>query len=119
MKLKILILFVLMLLVIFLNIYLYSSSKKENFVYISNLGSINITRENSTFGESIILRNCSKDEDCSWMITNCCSENSGAKWECLNKNSHIDCQSKLVLCANFSSPMPKVDCKCINNFCTD
>ena len=116
MKHKNLILFVLMLFVIFLNFYLYFS-RRESFVYISNIGSINITKENASFKESIILRNCTKDEDCSWIIINCCPENLGAKWECLNKESYIDCKSKLVLCANFSSPKPEENCKCIEGKC--
>ncbi len=116
MKLKNLILFVIMIFVIFLNFYIYFS-KKEALVFISNIGSINITKESITFNQTIILRNCSKDEDCSWIITNCCPENFGAKWECINKESYIDCKSKMVLCANVSSPMPEGECKCIEGKC--
>jgi len=70
-----------------------------------------------TFRPTEILVNCSKDEDCDWIITNCCKEDAGAQWQCLNKNSYIDCQSKLVLCPNVSVPKPKEECKCINNTC--
>jgi len=120
-KLFIGILFLILIFVVALNIFLYFKASKLQsigIVEIEGFGSINISKEeNITFRPTEILVNCSKDEDCDWIITNCCKEDAGAQWQCLNKNSYIDCQSKLVLCPNVSVPKPKEECKCINNTC--
>jgi len=88
-------------------------------VEIKGFGNSNISKqENVTLRPTEILTNCTIDEDCDWIITNCCREDAGASWECINKNSYIDCQSKLVLCPNISVLKPKTDCKCINNTCS-
>jgi hypothetical protein len=116
------ILFLLLVFVIALNLYLYNRAitfQNLGVVEIKGFGTINISKEqNVTFTPTEILRNCTSDEDCAWMITNCCKEEMGAEWQCLNKNSYIDCKSKLVLCPNISVPKPKADCKCINNTCS-
>jgi hypothetical protein len=115
------ILFLILIFVVALNIFLYFKASKLQsieIVEIEGFGSINISKEeNITFRPTEMIANCSKDEDCDWIITNCCKEDAGAQWQCLNKNSYIDCQSKLVLCPNVSVPKPKEECKCINNTC--
>ena len=65
-----------------------------------------------------IVVNCTTDADCVWMSTNCCPEKAGAYWQCLNKQSYIDCKSKLVLCPQVISPKPKQPCKCIGGRCS-
>jgi hypothetical protein len=115
------ILFLILIFVIALNVFLYFKASKLQsigIVEIEGFGSINISKEeNIAFRPTEMIANCSKDEDCDWIITNCCREDTGAQWRCLNKNSYIDCQSKLVLCPNVSVPKPKEECKCINNTC--
>jgi hypothetical protein len=115
------VLFLILIFVIALNIFLYfRKSKIQNLgiIEIEGFGNISIQKEeNVTFRPTEIIVNCSKDEDCDWIITNCCKEEAGAQWQCLNKNSYIDCQSKLVLCPNVSVPKPKASCKCLNNTC--
>ena len=115
------ILFAVLVFVIVLNILLYfRASKIKNIavIEIEGFGTINVSKEEKTnFRSTEIILNCSKDEDCDWIITNCCKEEMGAEWQCLNKNSYIDCQSKLVLCPNISKPKPSEECKCINNAC--
>jgi len=115
------ILFLILIFVILLNIFLYIKASKNQIIEIvevKGFGNINISKEeNTTIRPTEILTNCTKDEDCDWIITNCCKEDAGALWECINKNSYIDCQSKLVLCPNVSVPKPKEECKCINNTC--
>jgi len=115
------ILFLILISVITLNVFLYFKASKLQsigIVEIKGFGRINISKEeNITLRPTDILTNCTKDDDCDWIITNCCREDAGAQWQCLNKNSHIDCQNKLVLCPNVSVPKPKEECKCINNTC--
>ena len=117
-----LILFLVLVFAISLNFYLYNraiTTQNVEIVEIKGFGAINISKEeNITFRPTETLINCSSDEDCIWMITNCCKEEMGAEWQCLNKNSYIDCESKLVLCPNISVPKPEADCKCINNTCS-
>jgi hypothetical protein len=100
------------LFVIALNIFLYfRKSKIQNLgiIEIEGFGNISIQKEeNVTFRPTEIIVNCSKDEDCDWIITNCCKEEAGAQWQCLNKNSYIDCQSKLVLCPNVTKTESKL-----------
>ncbi|MDT7858923.1 MAG: hypothetical protein RQ930_02675 [Candidatus Aenigmarchaeota archaeon] len=115
------ILFLILIFVILLNILLYTKASKNQIIEIvevKGFGNIKIYKEeNTTIRPTEILTNCTKDEDCDWIITNCCKEDAGAQWQCLNKNSYIDCQSKFVLCPNVSVPKPKEKCKCINNTC--
>jgi hypothetical protein len=115
------VLFLILSFVIILNIFLYFRKPKIQNLGIVEIGSfenINLSKEeNATFRPTEIIFNCSKDKDCDWLITNCCKEDAGAEWQCLNKNSYIDCKSKLVLCPNISIPKPKVECKCINGTC--
>jgi hypothetical protein len=114
-------LFLVLIFVIIINLFLYfklSKVKNLEIVEIKGFGNINILKkENATFRQTEIILNCTKDEDCNWIITNCCNEESGAQWQCLNKNSYIDCQSKLVLCPNVSIPKPKEGCRCVNYTC--
>jgi len=116
------ILFLVLVFVIALNLYLYNRAitfQNLGIVEIKGFGTINISnKENVTFRPTEILSNCTSDEDCVWMIANCCKEETGAEWLCLNKNSYIDCKGKLVLCPNISVPKPEADCKCINNTCS-
>lgn len=69
--------------------------------------------------ESNIVKTCSSDADCSWVSTNCCPENAGAHWECINaKLSKLDCVPKGKVCPQVISPMPEIACVCENGFCT-
>ncbi len=65
-----------------------------------------------------IVKTCSSNADCAWVSTNCCPENAGAHWECINaKLSHLDCPVNPV-CLQVISPKPEKACKCINGICT-
>ena len=63
-----------------------------------------------------ISTKCNSDSDCSWQITNCCTENSGGSWGCIGKESKIEC-NELVLCPQVLSPKPKLACVCIQGGC--
>jgi len=68
---------------------------------------------------SILPKNfCSSDEDCEWKITNCCPENAGAKWECVNKKTFVppECPG-LIICPQVISPKPAKACVCKNGEC--
>jgi hypothetical protein len=62
---------------------------------------------------------CYVDLDCAWMITNCCREEAGAKWECVNMKTFKprDCP-KNVICPMVVSPKPSPDiCVCREGNC--
>ena len=70
----------------------------------------------------IIFKNSTKDIcltnfDCEWKITNCCTEEAGAKWECVNvKNFNLSCP-KFVICPQVLSLKPSLSCKCEKGKC--
>ena len=76
------------------------------------------TKESEPTSNVIILSDsCSSNSDCSWQITNCCAENAGGKWECVNtKQSKIECNT-LILCPQVLSPKPSNQCLCSNRRC--
>jgi len=58
------------------------------------------------------------DEDCGWMSTNCCPENAGAYWECVNtEETVIECPENPI-CPQVISPRPETSCVSINGTCT-
>jgi hypothetical protein len=66
----------------------------------------------------IHVTNCT-NSDCSWEITNCCPENAGAQWSCVNKRTFAQapCPST-VICPQVISPKPDRPCICIRGVCT-
>ncbi len=63
-----------------------------------------------------ISTKCSSDSDCSWQITNCCTENAGGNWKCISSESQIEC-NELVLCPQVLSPRPGISCLCTQGSC--
>ncbi len=60
---------------------------------------------------------CVANKDCDWRSTNCCDENAGASWECVNlRNFSMDCSS-MILCPQFISPKPQINCSCEQGNC--
>jgi hypothetical protein len=70
----------------------------------------------------IIFKNSTKniclgDFDCEWKITNCCTAEAGAKWECVNlKSFNLSCP-KFVICPQILSPKPNLSCGCEEGKC--
>ncbi|MEM5766223.1 MAG: hypothetical protein QW423_01140 [Candidatus Aenigmatarchaeota archaeon] len=61
---------------------------------------------------------CIFDRDCEWEIINCCTEQEGAKWECVNIKSFIELECpKYVICPKIISPKPNLSCKCKEGRC--
>jgi len=61
---------------------------------------------------------CYFDFDCDWKITNCCPENSGARWECVNlKNFKEPACPSMVICPQVISPKPTSNCVCERGSC--
>ncbi len=61
---------------------------------------------------------CLSNEECEWRIVNCCPENAGAKWECVNKRNFIEPECpELIICPQVISPKPEQGCICENNKC--
>lgn len=71
----------------------------------------------------IIFYNSNKDRclinsECQWVITNCCSETSGASWECVNVKTYNETECpKFIICPNFLSPKPDSSCACESGEC--
>lgn len=68
--------------------------------------------------EKQLKEKCFFDLDCSWVITNCCPEEYGARWECVNIKSYepIECFER-VLCYPIPSPKPSSSCICQEGSC--
>ncbi len=66
-----------------------------------------------------LTNRCFTDLDCTWKITNCCTENAGGSWDCINKRTYtlIDCEKFLILCPQVISPKPGFDCFCNKGSC--
>jgi hypothetical protein len=50
---------------------------------------------------------------CEWIITNCCPENAGAYWECVNVKTYkpkLNCNEVQVICPQIPSPKPNLNC---------
>lgn len=63
---------------------------------------------------------CTSDADCAWVSTNCCPENAGAYWECINpKNIKLNCPSlyRDLICPLVISPKPEKNCICKAGSC--
>jgi hypothetical protein len=57
---------------------------------------------------------------CEWIITNCCPENGGAYWECVNVKTYkqkLNCEEVQVICPQIPSPKPNLSCVLENNAC--
>lgn len=52
-----------------------------------------------------------------WKITNCCPENAGAEWSCVNENLKIQPCTDLILCPQVVSPKPSMSCVNVNGTC--
>jgi len=65
-----------------------------------------------------VTSSCYMDLDCNWVITNCCPESSGAKWECVNMKEFKpkDCPEH-VICPQVISPKPSLGCVCKEGKC--
>ena len=98
-------------------LFILSYRANERVVLVQGLNESKKLNLNKTYNHTLIISSCKYDSDCSWISVNCCPADSGAKWECINKNSYIDCKSKMVLCPQVISPKPKIPCKCIEGEC--
>jgi hypothetical protein len=120
-KINIVLLVIIAIIIAFNLVKFYNIKKTSNIsnlIIINPVGEIpNLTNTQPSCKPTKIINTCSSDSDCSWMITNCCGENSGATWECLNKNSYISC-CEIILCPQIPSPKPIDDCVCVNNICS-
>jgi len=74
---------------------------------------------NETPTEIVLIHSCDSNKDCGWVSTNCCTENAGAEWQCVNKaESIIECRENTV-CPEVLSPAPETKCSCVENVCTE
>lgn len=70
-----------------------------------------------TFGKQL-KEKCFFNSDCSWVITNCCTEEFGANWKCVNLKIYdsMVCPGG-VLCQPIASPKPMLGCICQEGSC--
>ncbi|MFP4116362.1 MAG: hypothetical protein ACLFTQ_04170 [Candidatus Aenigmatarchaeota archaeon] len=69
--------------------------------------------------EEGVTTTCSSDEECAWVSTNCCPENAGANWECVNEDETvIDCPENPV-CPQVISSKPEAECGCAEGTCQE
>ncbi len=67
--------------------------------------------------EGIIVEECETGEECEWVSVNCCPENAGAQWECINAGeSVIECPEDPI-CPQVVSPRPEEECSCADGIC--
>ncbi len=67
--------------------------------------------------EEDVVYSCDEDADCRWVSTNCCPENAGANWECVNEeDTELNCDDDIV-CPQVVSPQPSADCVCVDGSC--
>ncbi|MGM0439047.1 MAG: peptidoglycan-binding protein [Patescibacteria group bacterium] len=60
---------------------------------------------------------CEVDDQCEWVSTNCCPENAGANWECLNSEEvDLECEGD-EMCPQVISPKPSTPCECEDEEC--
>ena len=58
-----------------------------------------------------------EEGECGWVSTNCCPENAGANWECVNeKETELDCSDD-VICPQVISPKPTSSCESVEGVC--
>ena len=76
------------------------------------------TTTTSTVQQRIIETKCNNNSDCMWEITNCCSENAGGKWECINGKTFVAGCPENILCPQYVSPKPTNLCSCNQGSCS-
>ncbi|MBI4010273.1 MAG: hypothetical protein HY361_03740 [Candidatus Aenigmarchaeota archaeon] len=116
------ILALLIIAIIGINIYFMSNYKllsEKQIIYTPGKQSDEIKIEEPELKKNIIKisTDCNTDIDCSWKITNCCTENAGGYWQCINKESQIEC-NELVLCPQVVSAKPERACSCVEGKCS-
>jgi hypothetical protein len=63
--------------------------------------------------EKQLKERCFFDLDCGWVIVNCCPEQAGARWECMNLKTFKPPKCpKGILCPQVLSPKPELGCMC-------
>jgi hypothetical protein len=115
MKVKLnVILIVIVVVIVAFNVYM--GMLGNNVVIVWN--NTTTTTTTTTYMPTNVTYECETDADCAWTSTNCCTENAGANWECVNKESYVNCQSNQVLCPQVISPRPSQVCSCISGRCS-
>lgn len=112
------VLLVALVFIIGINIY-FTAQSEPQIIYIPGKKTATIEIVEPVTNKSNLIEistKCSTDLDCSWQITNCCTENAGGDWRCISKESVIEC-NKLFLCPQFVSPKPETSCSCLQGSC--
>jgi hypothetical protein len=110
-------LIIVILFVLSFNIYMKFCSNEKEEEIPNESTSTTSTTQTTTYYPTKIIATCIFNWDCEWKSTNCCTENAGAYWQCINKESYIDCLSKQILCPQVISPKPSASCVCENWSC--
>jgi len=112
----------LLLAIVAVNVYFYFNYRGGRIEVILGPGNI-MPSETTTTTEKVparfIEKRCDASSDCSWQSTNCCSENAGAKWECINGKTFQPGCPKNILCPQYLSPKPTSLCACEQGTCVE
>jgi len=113
---------VVIFMIIIANAYLYLEYSSSNVDVIFDSGN-KPPLETATTTENILPRfietKCNATSDCSWQSTNCCGENAGAKWECINGKTFQPGCPRNILCPQVLSPKPNSTCICDQGGCVE
>jgi len=112
------VLILLVIMIFAINIYFMSQNEKQT-IYIpgKQTDTIKIEEPVTTKPDLIqISTKCTSDSDCSWKITNCCTENAGGHWQCISQESQMEC-NEFLLCPQVISPKPEASCSCVQGSC--
>lgn len=97
------------------NAYFYFNYGGESTEVILGPGNV-LPTETTTTTEKVqprfIEKRCDVSGDCSWQSMNCCPENAGAKWECINGKTFQPGCPKNILCPQVVVPKPTSACVC-------
>ena len=110
---------VVIILIVGVNAYFYLQySSPQFFVTFGNDNRlITMTTTTASAGVQHKDTTCNNNSDCAWVITNCCTENAGGNWECINQMTFTAGCPETVLCPQYISHKPSSSCSCNQGSC--
>jgi hypothetical protein len=113
---KIMILALIAILIWSANFYFLYLPKDPAIAIGDNIQTSTTTTTEAT-KQRLVSKDCSSSSDCSWKITNCCPENSGGMWECINYKTFEPACPNTILCPQVVLPKPTTACVCEQGKC--
>ena len=102
------------------NVYFFLEAKSvTNYFFTVDTGN-RLSVPNTTtkaVEKRFVETSCKADSDCSWEITNCCAQEAGGKWDCINGKTFVPGCLDNILCPDIVSPEPTTKCGCVQGEC--